>query len=243
VAGFDKVYFDQVGFDVAAVTAKTSSDTGSGADAKVSYLASFFRSEVGSGIEALIGRAIALAELGSGIEHILDRALVLTDLGSGLDSTQQEKASSDSGVGSDAILGLLDRVFTEYGYGVDVSKFGDRPVLASEVGSGIESSLLRMLGEPKYSSDAGIGAESSLQAYLQKVTDSGVATEAIIFLTAIVASDIGQGVDEVLSYLRKLVDSGEGSEIVQLIGAVGRDMRLRLYARQHHNLIVYTEEK
>jgi len=250
-----------------AVTAKTSSDTGSGADAKKTGnpLATYARSETGSGVEAMPARGITLPDVGSGVEAIIGRLITLAQAGSGIEAstvytgikTSSDVGSgtdalstllatllkSDNGSGSDTILGLLDRVFTEYGYGVEASKFGDRPVLASEVGSGIESSLLRILGEPKYSSDVGGGVDASTLASLLARSDSGVATEAIILLTAIVASDTGQGVDEVLSYLRKLVDSGEGSEIVQLIGTVGRDMKLNLYAKKHHNLIVYTEEK
>ncbi len=240
------------------------SDTGLGTDARLSLAVALIKADAGSGVEAILGRAIVLAELGAGLEHILDRALVLTELGLGLDSTLKEKTSSDDGIGSDAILALLDRVFTEYGYGLDASIWGDRPLLATDLGLGIESSLLRDLGQPKYSCDVGAGIDASTLASLFTRADSGVATEAIALLAAVLEGDngqgvdalvevtatfkeittydAGQGVDEVLSYLRKLVDSGQGEENLHLVGVIGRRMRMRVYQREAFSLTVYTSE-
>lgn len=259
--------FFVVGYSIALIS-KTSSETGSGADVKASGnpLATYARSETGSGVEAMPARGITLPDSGSGVDALTSLlvALIRSDIGSGLDSTLKEKIGSDSGVGADTILGFLDRVLTEYGYGVDTAKFGDRPVLGADVGLGIEISHLRELGEPKYSSDDGSGVDASTLASLLTRADDGVATEAIVLLAAILAgddgqgvdalvevtatikdiitSDAGQGVDEVLTYLRKLVDSGEGVENLHLVGYVGRRMRMTVYQKEAFDLKAYTSE-
>jgi len=249
-----------------AVAPQSAGESGSGVDALTALLGILSRSETGLGTDAKLSLAVALikADAGSGLETILGRAITLADLGSGLDLSGKEKAGSDSGVGSDAILGLLGRLSTDYGYGADTSKFGDRPLLVFDTGIGIESSLLRDLGEPKYSSDVGGGIDASILAGLLAGADGGAATEAITLLAAVLAgdngqgvealvevtatfkeitnSDAGQGMDEVLSYLRKLADSGQGEENLHLVGYVGRRMRMKVYQRDAFNLAVYTSE-
>jgi len=69
-----------------------------------------------------------------------------------------------------------------------------------------------------------------------------LAEATILLAVAMLASDSGQAVDQVLTYLRKLIDSGQGEEVVQLIGAVGRRMRFRVYLRAYCQLITYTSE-
>jgi len=249
-----------------AVAPQSAGESGSGVDALTSLLGILARSDTGLGTDAKLSLAVALikADTGSGIEAILGRAIALADLGSGLDTTLKDKTSSDGGTGTDTILALLDRIFTEYGYGLDASKFGDRPLLAADTGLGVESSLLRELGEPKYSADVGEGVDASTLASLFTRADSGVATEALTLLAAVLAgdngqgvdalvevtatvkdiitSDAGQGVDKVLSYLRKLEDSGQGEENLHLVGYVGRRMRMRVYQREAFQMKAYTSE-
>ena len=249
-----------------AVAPQSAGESGSGVDALTSLLGILARSDTGLGTDAKLSLAVALikADAGSGIEALLGRAIVLAELGTGLDTTLKEKTSSDSGTGTDALLGLLDRIFTEYGYGVEASRWGARPLLASESGVGVESSLLRDLGQPKSSSDVGAGIDASTLASLLTRADSGVATEALALLAAmlagdngqgvdalvevtatikdIITSDTGQGVDEVLSYLRKLGDSGEGEENLHLVGVIGGRMRMKVYQREAFDLKAYTSE-
>ena len=66
---FDKAYFDQIIFDGTAVTIKTSSDTGSGVDAKVALFATLVKTDTGTGVDAFTGnRDITLFETGEGAE-------------------------------------------------------------------------------------------------------------------------------------------------------------------------------
>lgn len=274
-----------IGFQLdQAAAAKTSSDTGSGVDAKKTGnpMATYARSETGGGAEGLPARGLFTVQTGSGSEHILDRALVLiSESGSGLDTVLSllGKIVSESGTGvENSYLHILEAVKSsaDSGAGAEASSLAAL-FQRDETGEGIEQVIARALfsREPQMGAidlarvitaaitgtgETGSGAEASLVAFYHKVTesgegvdssslealftsdDSGVGAEAITLLAAMIAHDTGQGVEAVLSYLRKLVDSGEGAEVVQLIGAVGRRMRMKVYQLEAFNLKVYTSE-
>jgi hypothetical protein len=93
------------------VTAKTSSDTGSGADAYVSLETpgAKLSSDIGSGLEGtpLPGASLAGSETGAGIEALAARLLASLDTGSGVEVAQ--------------LVGLLKDLFaTELGEGGDL---------------------------------------------------------------------------------------------------------------------------
>ncbi|GAH23607.1 unnamed protein product, partial [marine sediment metagenome] len=86
-------------------------DSGLGADACLTLLATLARAETGSGIDTFIGliTALATSETGLGVDKLLDRGISLVDAGSGLDATTLYKVflSTDSGVGLEALANLL----------------------------------------------------------------------------------------------------------------------------------------
>ena len=268
--------------DYTPVTPKTSSDTGSGVEAKKTGnpLATLSRSETGSGVEGMPARGITLPDAGSGVEHILDRALVLiSESGSGLDTVLSllGKLRHETGSGvENSYLHILEGVKDshETGSGAEASSLAAL-LQKSDSGSGVDEVITRAVHAKEYPTGAidlakvitavitgaetGTGAETSLQSYYYKRTESGEGVdsstleamftraetgegaEAITLLAAMLASDAGVGVEAVLTYLRKLVDSGEGVEVVNIIGAVGRAMKLITYLRAYSDLTVYTK--
>jgi hypothetical protein len=282
------------------ITAKTSSETGSGADAKTAYptashsradtgagadlsalLAALLGAETGSGIEALLNRAIALAEIASGIENLLNRDLAAGDEGIGADLAalvktilcaetgtvfensylhilEGVKTSSDTGAGDDistelAVAHLLSDTGTaidaviaralfaqEYPTGaIDLVKTITAAIAGAEVGIGVELSLLSLLMQR---SDSGSGSEASSLLALFTGSDIGAGAEAITLLAAMVAQDTGTSVEAVLAMFKQAIDNGVGAEVISLIGAVGRAMKLITYLRSYRDLYVYTRQ-
>ena len=92
-------------------------DSGLGADATLTLLATLAGAETASGIDAsvnLITTALASSDIGSGIDKLLGRVISLLDAGSGLDVATLRKVllSADSGVGLEALADLLALIIT-----------------------------------------------------------------------------------------------------------------------------------
>lgn len=91
-------------------------DSGLGADACLTLLATLARAETGSGLDAFTGliTALAASETGLGVDKLLGRGISLFDAGSGLDAATLCKAfySTDSGVGLEALATLLALITT-----------------------------------------------------------------------------------------------------------------------------------
>jgi len=116
--------------------AKTSSDTGQGAETLLSR--AYILPEVGTGSESLGSRLLGVAEEGGGTETLLARLLASTETASGLDFGGLFFVSSDVGSGLDAILAL------------------EVLLTGADSGSGIDmSSLIKVL----LSADSGLGTD------------------------------------------------------------------------------------
>ena len=243
-------------------------ETGSGVDAKATGnpIATLTKSETGSGAEGLLDRDLVLiSESGTGLDTIL--ALLGKKTGdtgtcslenSYLHILESVKSSSDSGSGADisSLEALLQRDET----GVGVEAVVARALYAKEYPTGAIDLAKVITAVITGTGETGSGVEASLMAYYQKVTetgegvdsstleilfkgeDSGAGAEAITLLAAMIAHDTGVGLDNVLTYLRNLVDSGQGSEVAELVGFIGRRMRMIVYQQEAFNLKVYTSE-
>jgi hypothetical protein len=182
------------------ITAKTSSETGSGADAKAAYPAvTHNRAETGGGVEAYGGRGYVLPETGIGAELA---ALLATHLraetGTGADLSALLVAflGAETGAGVEALLnraitlaeiaagieGILDRdiALGDIGIGADLAALV-KTILCAETGTAFENSYLHILEGVKTSSDAGIGDDvSSSLAVAHLLSDTGSAIDALI---------------------------------------------------------------
>jgi hypothetical protein len=167
-----------------AVTAKTSSDTGSGADAKVSGspVATLIKTETGAGVEALLARMLGLTETGAGLDVVAQAQAILggAEVGSGADSyislgKTEAKASSDSGSG------------------VEGTPLSRATLAGGENGSSIDAIIARLLAD----FDAAYGVEASS-------VESGL-------LENLFATELGQGRDA-LVVRRGIFAGGEGTK-------------------------------
>lgn len=116
---------------------KTSSDTGAGVEDLLSR--AYILPETGTGSEALGSRLLGVAEEGGGNEALLTRLLASAQTASGLDFGSLFFASSDVGLGLDAILAvgaiLTD---TDSGSGTDIS-YLVKVLLSTESGLGTDT--------------------------------------------------------------------------------------------------------
>ena len=150
---FDGAYFDQVIFDyVLAIIEKLSSDTGSGVDIVLNFLASLTKADSGVGVDTILNYLASLvrADVGSGVEHILDRALMLGEIGTGIEAILAllGKTTSDSGICSleNSYLHILEGIKDSH-----------------ETGSGVDISTLTILHQR---SDTGLGTEQVISRAL-----------------------------------------------------------------------------
>jgi hypothetical protein len=233
---------------------KSSGDSGSGAESKVSGnpVAVFSKSETGSGTEGTSAQAAALSksEIGSGadsssslfVEHVTGESgsgadvltallagLVQADSGTGLEQSLLSLllSSAESGSASDAVVSLLSELLKgDSGSGADVVV--GRDLVLQESGSGTDSLpglLATILG-----SETGGGLEQSLLSIIvAKVSaDIGSGMDASALIRAFVSGDGGIG-----SELGKLwkdilgIDGGTGGDALKtLVAAAGSSMRL-----------------
>jgi hypothetical protein len=165
-------------------TAKTSNDSGSGADLKGDFDASIVKADSGSGLdsygsflaglnrndegvalESMIGRGLAVGDVGTGGEALktLLALLLRADAGSGTESgvlsSILARLSADAGTGSE-ISGLVTALLKgETGHGVDAASLvGLRMILDGDAGGGLDR-LKALVGLP------GGGAGMTLPAH------------------------------------------------------------------------------
>lgn len=157
--GGDDHSFEEWGDPV--VTEKTSSDTGSGADALLNR--AFMLPETGAGVEALSSRVFGAAEIGSGIEALL-LAAALT--------------GAEAGFGIDAYISLLqfyEKFGSDTGTGIDALRA--RLFAAADTGSALEAVLLI---NAFLSTDSGLGAELSALMKALLATDLGIGSDRLV---------------------------------------------------------------
>lgn len=217
-----------------AVTEKTSSDIGSGADAKKTGepLATYARSETGSGADAFSGnRGFILAQAGSGVEALIGRAIVLAETGSGLDTLLSllGKLRHDTGSGvENSYLHILAGVksSSDTGSGAEVSAL-EALFQRGDVGIGVEQVIARALFAKEYPTGAidlakvlqatilgtgetGTGAEASLRAVFFKRTETGTGVDAHKEIAPLSEGDSGAGVDALKEHGVLGADVGAG---------------------------------
>jgi len=217
------------------VIPKTSSDTGSGADAKVTGnpvatqvraetgagadakssnnpLGFLVKTEAGSGAEALVAllNILIRAETGSGIESLLDRDLILTELGSGLDAVvvlvQSEKITSDSGVGTESLGDRVIALSSESGSGLEVVAQFLR--FLNDAGSASEA--LSIIAAAIIKADVGSGGEEiNISATLLAQIETATGIDASTLLAAFLKAETGSGTEE----LSQIITSIQGSDL------------------------------
>jgi hypothetical protein len=191
------VDFFVVGYSTAAaITEKSSSDTGSGAEAS-SPTATLSQADSGGGVEALLSRGLGTAEAGAGTEvYTLLVALVATaETGSGAEFASKSFSSADSASGVESLVARL--------------------LATSETGIGAETLLSRLLRH----TDSGLGADATLTllATLARAeTGSGVDAFVNLITAALASSETGSGVDKLLGRATSLLDAGSGLDVATL---------------------------
>jgi len=189
--------FFVVGYSIAVtITAKSSSDTGSGAEAS-SPVATLSKTDSGGGVEALLSRVLGVAEIGSGTEvsMLLATLIATAETGAGSEFASKAFSSADSGSGVESLLTRL--------------------LATSEIGTGTETLLSRLLRH----TDSGLGADASLTllATLARAeTGSGVDIFISLITAALATSDTGLGIDKLLGRAISLLDAGSGLDVATL---------------------------
>jgi len=201
-----------------------------------------------------------------GLYYIRADGVTSSDTGSGTDSStlhilEAIKTGSDTGSGADAstLVGAFER--DDVGAGADTH--GDRDLytrclptgaldmlvalvgtIAStgvETGAGAETSRL---SKDMTSSDTGEGTDSSTMVAIKTGSDTGSGVEAdpSTYLAVLDSSDLGGGVEALLVFDRAgVADAGSGAESVELVGFVGRAMKMLLYSQPYYNMAVYSQ--
>jgi len=191
------VDFFVVGYSTAVtITEKSSSDTGSGAEASLPT-ATLSQVDSGGGVEALLSRGLGAAEVGAGTEvYTLLVALVATaETGSGAEFASKAFGSADSASGVESLVARL--------------------LATSETGIGTETLLSRLLRH----TDSGLGADATLTllATLARAeTGSGVDAFVNLITAALASSETGSGVDKLLGRAISLLDAGSGLDVATL---------------------------
>jgi hypothetical protein len=191
------VDFFVLGYSTAVtITEKSSSDTGSGAEAS-SPTATLSQADSGGGVEALLSRGLGAAEVGAGTEaYTLLVALVATaETGSGAEFASKAFSSADSASGAESLVARL--------------------LATSETGTGAETLLSRLLRH----TDSGLGADATLTllATLARAeTASGIDASVNLITTALASSDTGSGIDKLLGRAISLLDAGSGLDVATL---------------------------
>jgi hypothetical protein len=218
------------------VTEKSSSETGSGAEAIASGspINTMSGAETGSGVEMVTpGSPIVVmskTETGSGLESLGSRSLGQTEAGYGLESLgSRELGQIEKGSGLDSLESFV-LLQTEAGFGLE--SLGSRSLGQTEMGSGLESLGSRDLGQIEAGSgldiafllaalagyDLGSGVEAALKIAVCISADTGSGSELSRMLKDALAGDGGGGYDALKTLIKK---SGSGS-----------DMRLTIHRRQ-----------
>jgi hypothetical protein len=154
---------------------KTGSDTGTGADAKISGnpLVAIGDSESGSGLDLLPARDITLLESGSGVDAFVSL------------QTPSAKTASDAGYGVDALVSLQvpqNKTSSDIGSGVEAMPVYSAVLAGSEGGYGIEAFIARILA----AAEGGYGAEAS------EIGGGGL-------IKKLFASELGDGADGLIA--------------------------------------------
>lgn len=160
-----------MGTEGGGATEKQSSDSGAGADTRASAnpVATINGSETGSGTDSLPARDIALPDSGAGVDALVSL------------QTPAAKTSSDTGAGIDAYVSLetpVAKTSSDTGSGVEAVPVYSALLASSEIGSGVEAFIARLLA----AAEAGYGAESS------EIGGGGL-------LKHLFASELGEGAD------------------------------------------------
>ena len=126
-------------------TAKTSAETGSGADGS-SLLATIARGDTGGGIESAAGRGLSIKDYGDGVDALT--ALIAAVLA----------AETGSGIEQSALTSILAKLSAEAGSGVDIAGLAAR-LVSSEVGLGADTGMILGL-KSIFGGDGGIGYDA-----------------------------------------------------------------------------------
>jgi len=151
-------------------TEKTSSDSGSGADASSVLTATLASLDLGSGVEASTPEA----------------AMASPDSGVGVDASSPPKAtlsSSETGSGIDSVLALIVALLSsDLGSGIDVKVSYPTAILeASETGTGIDAASYPTVTIT--ASDLGSGLDSANLIAEHLASDFGIGVEYEVIVT------------------------------------------------------------
>ena len=156
---------------VALLAILIASETGSGVDvvAELAQLTPKTGSDSGSGVESLLTRLLAASETGTSFESLLARLLHHTDSGLGSDTRLTLLAAlarTETGSGLDAFAGLISALATaEAGSGID--ELLGREIALFDTGSGLD---IATLYKAFLSTDSGAGLEALASLLVLTIT-------------------------------------------------------------------------
>lgn len=225
----DDLDFNDIGLPGPALVDKSSSDTGSGADA-ATLEASPTAADTGSGADAatLVGSPSS-SDTGSGADAgTLVASPSASDTGSGADvgALVASITSPDSAVGADAGSLVTSIGAADTGAGVDAGVVV-AAIAASETGAGADalSVLAAALSDTQLGtgvdaatllaslldSDTGTGVDEGTNAQSVSDSDSGSGVDAFASLVAAVSADeTGSGADDLSTLEAELIDFDSG---------------------------------
>jgi hypothetical protein len=205
---------------VASSTAKSVSDTGSGANTVV-VRAKLTLTDTTSGADAPALKArLGLSETASGADLATFKTrLGLSDALSGADSASllTKLNRSDAGAGVEVLAAAIRFALSDAAHAADVVSFLARFAI-SQTGAGTDntSALVKVL-------NSDVGLASDLLTILRRVfsSDTGTATEAPKLLAIVSINQVGSGTDNLYtnaSLQQKLVsDTGVGADALLLL--------------------------
>ncbi len=127
-------------------TARTSAETGSGVDSRLSFLSSFARADVGGGSEGVAGRGLARNDSGGGTDALI--ALVAAFLA----------AETGHGIEQSTLMSLVAKVSAETGAGTDIAALVAR-LASGETGIGVDAGMIPGL-KSLFGGDTGAGDDA-----------------------------------------------------------------------------------
>jgi hypothetical protein len=139
------VDFYSMGYFVAGITAKISSDAGVGADTATVVLCSRSEADVGTGEEEAVGIGINESDIGVGVDDLLVLLLSAADVGMGIDSASELRGfinDTEIGIGIEASNLLAELEQSDFGAAVDNLADLLAEIQESDSGSGIEATLV-----------------------------------------------------------------------------------------------------
>lgn len=205
------------------ITAKTLTDTGSGADA-IAVAVAVTLADTGSGLETIaVNATVLLTDTGSATETFTVAATItLADTGSGADAISVNMGStpvslSDSGSGNDTFAVTAAVPLADTGSGADQLQ-ANATVTLADTGSGADA-LQANATVPL--ADTGQGADAITVQAAVPLTDTGHGSDQLQANAAVTLVDTGTGIDAIVVQPSvPLSDTGHGTDGIVIAATI-----------------------